>query len=500
MKLGGIDLVIIIGYFVLINVIGISFSKAKNVKDYFLGAKSIPWQLACFSIVATETSTLTFISIPGLAYISGLGFLQVALGYILGRILVAVVLLPKYFAGDFDTVYQFIHNRFGISSRRIIAVIFHITRLLGDSIRLFVTAIPLKLLTGMDYTTSVVVIGLATFVYTLYGGIKSVVIVDSIQLGLYIVSAIAGICMVVYIMDESFLSIFAKIPGERLTVVSSGLEQGWRSLLGSYNIFSGLIGGALLSFASHGTDHLMVQRLLTCRDERSAKKAIIYSGVIVFFQFALFMLLGLFLMVLMQNKGFSKPDEIMPVFIINYLPVGLKGLMLAGIFAAAMSTLSSSINSLSASTAIDILGITGKDYSDRKKLFLSRIIALTWTLVIIAISSLLSDNKSPLVELGLTIASITYGGMLGIFILGRFSKTFNETAALIGVLAGIVVIVRIMMPLPQGQDLNSMWFWVEFLISLDIKIFWPWFVPIGCVVSLLVGMFANLFLPKRESG
>lgn len=470
-----IDIVIIFAYLILINIIGFKFSKYGTMQDYFLGGRTVPWLVACFSIVATETSTLTFISIPGLAYIKGMGFIQVALGYLIGRILVALLLIPKFFEGDYETVYTFLQKRFGDLSRKVISVIFHVTRLLADSVRLFATAIPLVILTGWDYRTSIMVIGAATVLYTFYGGLRSVVIVDSVQLFLYLVCAFIGFYLISDILSLSTLSIVQRIPPAELQCLFSGFEAG-SSVFGSYNIISGIIGGAFLSFASHGTDHLIVQRVLSCKDRRSAQKAMIASGAIVILQFMLFLLLGLFIKVLLNSQSFDRSDEILPYFIVHYLPPGFRGIMLAGIFAAAMSTLSSSINSLSSSTAVDIIGIDKRDLPNERKVRISRIISLFWTVVIIAISILLQDTTNPLVEIGLSIASVTYGGMMGIFLMGRFFRKFSDRAALAGVIVSIALNV---------------------FIAFATSIFWLWYVAIGFAVSFVTAIAINLLLGER---
>ena len=466
-----LDIGIIAVYIIIINIIGFRSSRVKTIEDYYLGHRSVPWPVACMSIVATETSTLTFISIPGLAYITDLGFLQIALGYIAGRVLVAFVLIPGYFKGNIETTYEFLQKTFGEHTRRFMSVIFHITRLLADSIRLFATAIPLAMLMGMqgNYSPAVLLIGLATFLYTLYGGIRSVVIVDSIQFGLYLFCAVLGIALIVDITGNDLMSLFSSIPAENRVLFTTGLSS-MHELFTSYNIISGIIGGALLSFATHGTDHLLVQRVLSCRNRVSAQKAMIGSGIIVFFQFALFLLLGLCIKVLLGDMTFDKPDEIMPHFILNYLPHGIRGLMLAGIFAAAMSTLSSSINSLSSSTALDILSISHKEYSEDRKIRLSRIISLVWTLVIIAVSVFIQDTGSPLVELGLAITSLTSGAMLGIFLQGVLFRGFSDKAALAGVVLSIAVVIT---------------------VGKFADLFWPWYVPLGLCVSLISGVTIN---------
>ncbi|MBN1496942.1 MAG: sodium:solute symporter [Spirochaetes bacterium] len=471
-----LDITVIISYMVLVNIIGIACARVGSINDYFLGSRSIPWPVACFSIVATETSSLTFISIPGLAYISNMGFLQVALGYIIGRVLVATVLLPRYFAGNLETAYEFLQNRFGLLTRRVMAVLFHITRLLADSIRLFATAIPLSLLMGFDgYWQAILIVGATTFLYTLYGGIRAVAITDSIQLGVYIVSAVAGIFIIAQILDMPVLEVYRSVPAAGRAIFSTGTAAGWSGIFGSYNIFSGVIGGAILSFASHGTDHLIVQRILACRNLAAARKAMIWSGIIVFFQFGLFLLWGLFIYAMLGGKKFDIPDTIIPYFIIEHVPSGVKGIMLAGIFAAAMSTISASINSISSSTAMDILRLSEKNIPARRKLLISRAISLAWACVMMGIAFLLQNSRSPLVELGLSIASITYGGMLGIFVQGALSDRFSDRAALAGVMASIAAVLAV------------------FLLC---DLFWPWFVPLGFGVSLLVASVLNRLMKR----
>ena len=466
-----LDAVIIGVYLLIINVIGVLSVKAKNMKDYFLGDNRISWPVACLSIVATETSTLTFISVPGLAYVSGLGFLQIAAGYIIGRIVVAIFFIPRYYRGQLSTVYEFLQLHFGTTPRVIVSVLFHIIRLLSDAIRLFATAIPLAFLIGWggDYRLAIIIIGATTVVYTLTGGIGAVVITDAIQFILYLSSAVVAVIFTCHIMDTSFLDMFTKIPPEQLMVIT-GLDSGFWGLFKGYNPISGLLCGALLSIASHGTDHMMVQRVLSCKDETGAKKAMVWSGIIVFFQMALFLLLGLFIMVLFEGRFFDKPDEIMPEFIIGSIPSGLRGLMLAGLFSAAMSSLSSTINSLSASTAMDILRIDKRIESEKKQLTVSRCISFFWMIIIVLIALSLNDSKSPLVELGLGIASLVYGGMLAIFFQARFSEKVSSVAAISGMITGIIVTLA---------------------VSIVFDVFWTWNIPIGFVTALVVSMFVD---------
>ena len=466
-----VDITIILAYFVIINVIGIKYSGSSSIGDYFLGNRSVHWVLVCLSIVATETSSLTFLSIPGLAYVKGMGFIQVAFGYLVGRALVALVLLPRYLTGNFETVYQFLQHRFSVRSRKAVSVVFHVTRLLADSVRLFATAIPLTLLVGWDYRISLAVIGAFTFIYTIYGGIKSVVVVDVLQLFVYILAVVAGLFVVDRALPGSFFSVFRMIDPADLRPVSWGLQGGAGELFNSYNLVSGVIGGAFLSFASHGTDHIIVQRILTCRDLRAARKAMVFSGVVVLAQFALFLLWGLFIKALLNARHFASSDEIVPFFIVHHMPAGLRGLALAGIFAAAMSTLSSTINSLSSSTVFDILGLAGKNISEQRKVAISRWVSALWTCVIIAVSMAFKDTPGALVEIGLSIASITYGSMMGIFVMGRYFKGMRDSAALVGVFMSIAVMC---------------------VVALTTALFWLWYVAVGFFVALAAALLVNL--------
>jgi SSS family transporter len=301
------------------------------------------------SVVAVSLKKLTFLSIPGVAYAGSLVFLQLTFGYVLGRTIVAVVLLPSYYAGSLSTAYELLERRFGLTARRFTSAIFMVTRLLADSVRLFATAIPLALITGWPYPASIAVIGLLTVVYTYFGGIKAVVWVDALQMALYLLGAAAAMVVI-----EGVL------PGGWAGVLSTAAEAGKLQVLDlstdpavPYTIFAGVLGGAVLTMASHGTDQLIVQRLLTCRDLSSAQRALVGSGVVVMIQFVVFLLVGLGLWVFYGGRSFGSTDEIFPTFIVEAMPPGLTGLLIAGVFAAAMSSLSSSVNSLASATAYD---------------------------------------------------------------------------------------------------------------------------------------------------
>ena len=241
---------------------------SRSGDEYFLGGRDLPWGAVLLSIVATETSTLTFLSIPGVAYSGSLGFLQIALGYVVGRLLVAVWLLPAYRTGELKTAYEFLEWRFGIKSRRLASIVFMVTRLLADSVRLFATAIPLTLVTGWSLVTSVIIIGAITLIYTYLGGIRAVVLVDAVQMVLYLFGGVVALFMLERIVPGGWIEILSRASeAGKLQLVDTSFDFGR-----PYTLWAGLIGGAFLSMGSHGTDQLIVQRLLACRDLSASRR------------------------------------------------------------------------------------------------------------------------------------------------------------------------------------------------------------------------------------
>jgi len=439
----------------------------RSGSGYFLGNRDLPWGAVCLSVVATETSTLTFLSIPGVAYLGTLGFLQLTLGYLAGRVVVSAVLLPAYYRGDIATAYTLLETRFGTGTRRFTSGIFMVTRLLADSVRLFATAIPLALITGWPYSVSIAVIGVLTLVYTYFGGIRAVVWVDAVQMGLYLLGAICALWVLQLV-----------IPGGWSTALESAAAAGKLQVLDfsldpsiPYTFWAGLLGGGFLSMASHGTDQLIVQRLLTCRNLRASQKALIGSGIVVAVQFALFLVVGIGLWAFYQGQPFDIPDAIFATFIIDEIPVGLRGLLIAGVFAAAMSSLSSSINSLASTSAYDFWApLTGSEGDEFRILRAGRVFTLIWAILLIGVAILYipMSADSTAVEVALTIASLVYGGLLGAFFLSVMDPGANQRGVVVGIGTGILVVTAI-------------WIFAPHLVG------WPWFVLIGTAVTMSVG-------------
>jgi SSS family solute:Na+ symporter len=471
MNFSTFDYGVVIVYLLAVAAFGIiSSGKQNSANDYFLGSKKIPWWAVCFSVVATETSTLTFISIPGLAYLTNMSFLQLAMGFILGRIIVAAIFIPRYYAGNLETAYQFLGNRFGEPMRKYASVTFIILRIFADGVRLFTTAIPVKFITGLGYTECILIVGIITVVYAYIGGIKAVIWTDVVQMFVYMFGAIVSFVVIWQMLPGGWDDVLKfAMPTDKFQIFS--LPKSFTDMFtGGYNIIGGLIGGAFLAMASHGTDQMMVQRLLTCKDVASSKKAVILSGVIVFFQFAVFLVIGIMLYTLyegadfktlmMNGKNLTKTDEIFPMFIVSSLPIGIAGLIVAGLLSASMSTLSSVFNSLASTTIFDLMKGSKLFTSEAQKLKYSRLATIFWALVIMSTGLLFESETNPAVDFALKIQSLIYGGLLGVFLIGVFMKSADLKTAMTSYTLAILVLVLLFVLPKFGvmPALNLTWF------------------------------------------
>jgi SSS family transporter len=419
------------------------------------------------SVVATETSTLTFLSIPGVAYLGSLTFLQLTFGYLAGRIVVSFLLLPSYYRGELTTAYALLEARFGSGARRFTSAVFMITRLLADSVRLFATAIPLALVTGWPYPLSIAVIGALTLVYTYFGGIRAVVWVDALQMGLYLMGALLTAFALQSLVPGGWGEILSSADAaSKLRVLDFRLD-----LSVPYTFWAGLMGGGFLTMASHGTDQLIVQRLLTCRSLPASQKALVGSAFSVMIQFVVFLLVGLGLWAFYQGRSFERSDEIFALFIVQELPPGVTGLLIAGIFAAAMSSLSSSINSLASASAYDFWApLKGAEGEEKRILRAGRGFTLLWAALLIggAILFIPLSRETTAVEVALGVASVVYGGLLGAFALGVLVERADERSAILGMVTGVGAVTAIWLTIPE-------------------EVAWPWFALVGTLVTFLTG-------------
>jgi SSS family transporter len=496
-----IDAVVLLVYLAGTTALGIWVGRRqKDARDYFVADRAIPWWAVMFSVVASETSALTFISTPGLAYGSAagtgdLGFLQIVAGYVIGRFVVAWLLLPRYFQGELVTAYALLERRFGLGARRFASIVFMATRALADSVRVFATAIPVALIISPSVENkarvmpiAVLILGLLTVVYTYRGGMKAVVWTELVQAGVYLFGGIAALVILGRAVPGGWSAILSTASAAgKLHVV-----DGYLGLDRAHTIWAGLIGGAFLSMASHGTDQLIVQRLLSARSLREAQRAIIGSGFAVFAQFTLFLFIGVGLWAFYRGALFPTTDAIFPNFIIGQMPPGLVGLIVAAIVAATMSTHSGAINSLAAATTHDIyLPITGRRSDDPHTLKVGKLFALGWGVVLTLGALLFKQQGTPAVVVALGIASFTYGGLLGAFFLGIFWERANQRDAITGMSVGIFCMAFIVF----AKQIAAAYPGLADALGPLARIAWPWYVLIGTSITMATGILSSLTHP-----
>lgn len=486
-----LDLFVLLVYLSGTTALGMWIGRSqKSANEYFVAERAIPWWAVMFSIVASETSALTFISIPGLSYIGNLGFLEVVAGYILGRIVVAYTLLPRYFNGNLVTAYALLETRFGLGTRRFTSVVFMITRAMADAVRVFATAIPVALIIGpvipREYTmpAAIIVLGVLTVIYTYRGGMKAVVWTELLQASIYLVGGVSAIVLLGQAVEGGWSTILAQAGAAgKLQVIDwyTGFDR-------PHTMFAGLIGGAFLAMASHGADQIIVQRLLSSRSLKQAQVAIIGSGFAVFAQMALFLMVGLGLWVVYGGQSFPQADQIFPTFIIERMPHGLIGLIVAAIIAATMSTHSGAINALAASSVYDIyLPFTGRSADDPRTLKVSKLLALAWGVALTAGALLFKEQGTPVVVIALSIASFTQGGLLGGFFLGMFWDRANQRDAILGMSVGISCMAFIVF----AKQIVAAYPSTGATLGGVATIAWPWYVLIGLTITFVTGMLSS---------
>lgn len=471
-----LDLAIVIAYLLGVTALGLHFRQGQqDARDYFLGGRSAPWWALAFSIVATETSTLTIIGTPAIAYSGNMTFLQLVFGYLLGRVLITIFFLPGYFRGEYLTAYALIEKRFGSRMRSVAGVTFLTTRTLAEGVRVSAIALVVSVALGTSERLAVFIVIALTVLYTFEGGMKAVIWTDVAQFLLYLTGSLFTLGLLLHRIPGGWmeLSQVAAANGNKLQV----LDFSW-NLATKYTFWSGVIGGAFLTMASHGTDQTIVQRLLAARDQRDSRRALLASGVIVLFQFTVFLLVGVALFVFAQHTPLlaagERTDRILPLFLIREMPTGLAGLMLASILAVAMSNASGSLNSLAASSVMDLAALRGRATDPANFLKVSRRMTLVWGGVLIVLGLV---KWGPLLEAGLTVASLPFGSLLGLFLLGTFDARANSRGSLAGMFAGLTTVL---------------------LVFRFTKIAFTWYVLIGACVTFLVGMVVSRLIGERR--
>ena len=480
MGLNKLDFAIIALYLAGITLFGLRFrKKQRSLRDYFLAGRDIPWWAIALSIVAAETSTLTIISIPGLAYDTNFTFLQVIMGYVVGRVVISFVLLPHYFRGDIYTAYELIERRFGRGLRSLTAGLFLLTRAAAEGVRVYAVSIVVSIALGTGEVASIAIITALTVIYTFEGGLAAVIWTDVVQTAIYVGGTLVGLVTILHLVPGGWPAIHA-------SAAAAGKMQLFdfrANFLIPYTFWAGLIGGTFFTTASHGTDQLIVQRLLAARQEKQSMAALLSSGVAVFLQFALFLTVGIMLWAYYRvpSAMFGKPDRIYPTFIVTRMPHGISGLLIAAILAAAMSNLSAALNSLSSSAIMDFYARLRPEANEKTKMRLSRLATLAWAIVLFALAWIALHKVGRVVEVGLQIASVAYGALLGVFLLGVLTRRANQLGAMVGMACG---------------------FTMELYLWLGTKVPWTWWVMIGTTVTFAVGWIASVFIgdsPGREN-
>jgi solute:Na+ symporter, SSS family len=491
LRVGVPTLLLILVYLAGINLLGAWIGRGqKDARDYFLGSHAMPWWAVMGSIVATETSALTFLSVPGDAYRTGYAFLQLVFGYIVGRIAVSFLLLPSYFKGELVTVYALLEGRFGPAARRFTSLLFMVTRVMAAAVRLAVPAIPIAFILGIPIWVAVLILAGATALYTFLGGIKAVIWIDLIQVFVYLSGALLA-----------FGFLFSRLPGGLAGALASNAAAGQPArllhlefdLARPYTLWAGVLGGTFLTMASHGADQLIVQRLLACRGLRDAQKALVGSGFVILLQMSLFLSIGVMLFAFFGGRpidlsapgAFRAPDEVFPTFIVRSLPGFISAYLVAGIFSAAMCSESSALNSLAAALAHDVVGpLVGKNRLEGKSgLALGRVLTLFWSalLALLAVGFSRLSQSQPAVQVGLGLLSVTAGGLLGAFLLAIYAKRARQADVLWAVASSTVLMLALFLgsrswiPLPLGE-----------------KIAWPWYSLLGSAIAVTVGLLLSM--------
>lgn len=465
MRIHPIDLGIVIAYLLGVTALGVYFRRgSQDAKDYFLGGRTAPWWALAFSIVATETSTLTIIGTPAISYGGNMTFLQLVFGYLVGRILIVLLLLPGYFRGEFFTAYALIEKRFGPRTRAVAATTFLVTRAIAEGVRVAAIALVVSVVLGTSEKLAVMVVIALTIVYTLEGGMKAVIWTDVAQFLLYLAGSGVTLWLLLHRVPGGWTEVtqVAAAAGHKLQVFDFSFH--WVT---KYTFWSGVIGGAFLTMASHGTDQTIVQRLLAARNQRDAGRALVASGVIVIVQFTVFLLIGVLLFVFAQHTPLLAPgerlDRILPTYLVREMPVGLAGLLLASIIAVAMSNASGSLNSLAASSILDFSRLRGRATDTASFVKISRAMTLVWGLVLMGFGLV---KWGPLLEAGLTVVALPLASLLGLFLLGTIDRRANATGALVGMFCGLAVILY---------------------VFKFTTVAFSWYVMIGSIITFVVG-------------
>jgi solute:Na+ symporter, SSS family len=450
--------------------------RGRSVRDYFLAARSVPWWAIATCIVATETSTLTFIGAPGTAYKSDWTFLQLVVGYIVGRALIALIFIPAYFRGDIFTSYELLQRRFGGAVRTVSAAIFLLYRTLGDGIRLHAAALVLALAAGIPEWWCIVVLGVAMILYTEEGGVVATIWTDSIQMFVYLAGAIVCLVAVIHRLPAGVGGALAAASAAgKLALFDFSFD-----LRLPFTFWAGLLGGAFLTLATHGTDHYLVQRLLVARSQRDASTGLVLSGFLVMAQFALFLFLGTLLWAHYGGRPFARGDEVLPTFVSTELAGGWQGFILAAVVAAALSP---SLNSMASTTVRDFyLPYVRPDASEAQQMRVGRAFTVIWGIAQIAVA-VVAQNIDSALQAGLAALSYASGPTVGAFLLGVLTRRATSAGTMVGMISGLAISLVVGMLAP-------------YVLHFD-GVAWTWNVAVGAIATFVIGLGVSALVPAR---
>ena len=479
------DWVVIFVYLLGIIALGVWFGKdQRNTRDYFLGSKNIPWWGIGLSIVAAETSALTIIGVPAMAYGDNMAFIQMIIGYVIARIILAIVMVPHYFKGEIYSPYQLLEGSFGPGARRTASVFFIIMETLAAGVRVYVACIPVQLMLGIGVLPSIVLFVVLSLIYTYIGGVKAVIWTDAVQFGLFLAGGLFTLFYIPTLIDGGFAAVMAEAGAAGKT---HWLNAGF-SLQPPINIWMGVIGGTVLVMSTHGAEQLIVQRVLACKNVRDGRRALSLSAALIFPLFLIFLLVGVMLWVYYQHfklaiplpearPGIKANDFIYPIFMVTAVPHVLKGFLIVAILSAAMSSVSSALTALASVSTMDVMkGLLAKARDDKFFLSFSKASTVFWAAVLILVAFLARKNESVL-NAAFGLRGLTSGALLGSLALTLFWRKANSVPVVIGMFAALAVMTT---------------------VFLKTKVFWPWYTLIGTVVALSVASFARLIFRDEK--
>ena len=478
-----LDLAVVVLYLAGITWFGARFRRSqRTLKDYFLGGKTAPWWAIALSIVSAETSTLTVIGTPALAFRGDFGFLQLVLGYLLARIVIAALFLPAYFRGEMYTAYELMRVRFGNRIRRLTAATFLVLRALAEGVRVFAISIVVSVVLGAGETASIIAILCLTLFYTYEGGMTAVIWTDVAQMFLYVAGAVASLIFLLREIPGGWAHVAAvAAPLGKFQVFDFRLAPAAEFFARPYSFWAGILGGCFLTTASHGTEQLIVQRLLAAPTQRHSRAALLGSWLVIMIQFTLFLTIGACLFTLYRDRGQPPPavlDSLYPRYVWQSLPTGVAGLVIASILAAAMSNLSAALNALASTTVLDLWKpLASVTSDDARWLVRSRRATVVWGGVLFAVA-LLARHWGSVLEAGLSIASILYGSLLGVFLVGLLTRRVGESAAMCGMSVGFVLLLY---------------------IKFQTPIAFTWYVLIGSAATFGTALAMSLILKENRA-